>query len=93
MAPDKRSAVDPKTLSSVTQMLTTANADTVMQGIELVRSLDDEALCEALLEGVVYEPGDGEENGRLVPNETFGGSDAEEQSCLNLALLGQQISS
>jgi hypothetical protein len=38
-------------------------------------------LCEALLEGVVYEPG------RLVPNETFSGSD-EEQPCLNLALLG-----
>ena len=55
MAPDKQSAVAPKTLSSVTQMLTTPNADTVMQGIELVRSLDDEALCEALLEGVVYE--------------------------------------
>lgn len=38
MAPDKQSAVDPKTLSSVTQMLTTANADTVIQGIELVRN-------------------------------------------------------
>ena len=51
MAPDKQSAVDPKTLSSVTQILMTPNADTVMQGIELVRSLDDEALCEALRAG------------------------------------------
>ena len=81
MAPEKQPTADPKTLSSVTQMLTTPKADRVMQGIELVRALDDEALCEALLEGVVYEPGDGEENGRLVPNETFNGSD-EKRSCL-----------
>ncbi len=66
MAPDKPPAVDPKMLSSVTQMLTTPDADRVMQGIELVRSLDDEALCDALLEGVVYE------YGRLVPNEAHG---------------------
>ena len=44
--------VDPKMLSAV------------KQGNELVRSLDDEALCEALLEGVVYKVGDDEENGR-----------------------------
>ena len=62
MARDKQPPGDPKTLSSVTQMLTTPDPDRVMQGIELVRSLDDEALCEALLEGVVYEPGDEEEN-------------------------------
>ena len=58
MAPDKPPAVDPKMFSSVKQMLTTPDADRVMQGIELVRSLDDEALYDALLEGVVYEPGD-----------------------------------
>ncbi len=75
MAPDKQSAVDPRTLSSVTQMLTIPNADTVMQEIKLVHSLDNEALCDALLKGVVYEPGDEEENGCLVPNETFSGSD------------------
>ena len=53
-----QTAVDPKTLSSVTQMLTPPNAGTVMQGLELVRSLDDEVLWKALLEGVVYQPGD-----------------------------------
>ena len=33
-------------------MLTNPNAETAIQGIELVRSPDDKAICEALLEGV-----------------------------------------
>ena len=61
-----QTAVDSKTLASVTQMLTPPNADTVMQGVELVRSLDDEALCEALLEDVVYQPGDEWQNGKAA---------------------------
>ena len=61
-----QTAVDPKTLSSVMQMLTPPNADTVMQGLELVRSLDDEVLCEALLEDVVYQPGDEWQNGKAA---------------------------
>jgi len=61
-----QTAVDPKTLSSVTQMLTPPNADTVMQGLELVRSLDDEALCEALLEDVVCQLGDEWQNGKAA---------------------------
>jgi len=39
-------------------VLTPLNADMVLQGLELVRSFDDKALCEALLEDVVYQPGD-----------------------------------
>ena len=33
-------------------MLTNPNAETAIQGIELVRSPDDEALCEVLLKGI-----------------------------------------
>ena len=51
-APDKQPAVDPETLSSIKQMLTTPNADTAMQGVGLARSPAAEALCAALLAGV-----------------------------------------
>lgn len=88
----KRSAETRQRVAKVRRLLTAPDAGSILQGVELVRTIDDQDLWEALLDGVTFvesaaprmysrEPVDG----ALVPNKIFEGT-ASRSHWLDLAL-------
>ena len=91
---DSKPSVDKKTFSKITKLLTTRDVNLIDQGLELVRSLDNESLYQKLLKGIEYKvfksktwSGEEQEEGRLVANSTFTGS-GPAQPYLNYAMRG-----
>ena len=74
--------------------MTARDINLIDQGLELVRSLDNDSLYQKLLKGVEYKvfksktwSGEEQEEGRLVANSTFTGS-GPAQPYLNYAIRG-----
>jgi len=85
-----------KAVSRLRKLLTTPDATSIMQGVELAASLADPAIFSALLDGVEYTEADAEMKegarthvvpveGRLIPNKIFTGSGSR-QHWLDLAV-------
>lgn len=70
-----------KSLIKIKKLIQSRDIDMIVTAITLLEGLQDEALCNALLEGTTYN---GEE---LVPNKIFTGT-APAQLYLNTALVG-----
>jgi len=74
--------VDKKTISNLKKMLVSRDVDRVMQGVELMRSLEDVAIYDYFLAGVTTDV-----DGNPVPTAVFKGT-GPAQPYLNAALLG-----
>ena len=91
---DSKPSVDKKTFSKIKKLLTARDINLIDQGLELVRSLDNDSLYQKLLKGIHYKVfkskrwrREDQENGRLVPNPTFTGT-GPAQPYLNYAMRG-----
>ena len=74
--------------------MTARDINLIDQGLELVRSLDNDSLYQKLLKGIHYKvfksktrSGQEQENGHLVPNSTFKGT-GPAQPYLDYAMIG-----
>ena len=74
--------VDKKALTSLKKLLVSRDIDHVLQGVELMRSLEDVDIYNYFLDGVSTDV-----DGSPVPNATFKGT-GPAQPFLNVALLG-----
>ncbi len=66
---------------SIKKLLLSRDLDKIMSGVDLLSGLDNETLCAALLEGIVYE------KDSIWPNKIFTGT-GPAQPYLNTALMG-----
>jgi len=73
--------VSKKELSNIKKLLQSRDLDVVISGVDLVASLNNEALCNALLEGIGYD------GNTIVPNRIFEGT-GPAQPYLNTAMMG-----
>jgi hypothetical protein len=73
--------VSKKELSNIKKLLQSRDLDVVISGVDLVASLNNEALCSALLEGIGYD------GNTIVPNRIFEGT-GPAQPYLNTAMMG-----
>lgn len=74
--------VDKKALTNLKKLLVSRDIDRVLQGVELMRSLEDVEIYNYFLDGVTTDV-----DGSPVPNATFKGT-GPAQAFLNVALLG-----
>ena len=77
----KSTEVSKKELSNIKKLLQSRDLDVVISGVDLVESLNNEALCNALLEGIGYD------GNTIVPNRIFEGT-GPAQPYLNTAMMG-----
>ena len=91
---NSKPSVNKKTFSKIKKLLTARDINLIDQGLELVRSLDNDSLYQKLLKGIHYKvfksktrSGQEQENGYLVPNSTFKGT-GPAQPYLNYAMIG-----
>ncbi len=83
---NKSSEISTKELSNIKKLLQSRDLDVVISGVDLVSGLNNEALFNALLEGISY-------NGKSIePNRIFTGS-GPAQPYLNTAMMGVLCSS
>ena len=77
----KTTSISRKEMSNVKKLLQSRDLSLIMSGVEIVASLNDEALCAELLEGIKYE------RAAIAPNKIFSGT-GPAQPYLNTAMLG-----
>ncbi len=77
----KEMSISPKELSKIKKLLQTRDIDMISSAVNMVEAINEDALCDALLEGITY---DGK---TIVPNKIFTGT-GPAQPYLNTAMLG-----
>ena len=77
----KESTISSKELGKIKKLLQTRDIDIIMSAVSMVEAINEDALCDALLEGIKFD------GNTIVPNKIFTGT-GPAQPYLNTAMLG-----